>query len=340
MSVLLPLFRDKLIPWAEDDLAQRLIVARPVMKQTALPYGVEITRRKISGKRVIVRNRRDYGNQRLFLADWPEAGMHELEVPKLICVTNGITDFQAGEYIITCGEGHFILLPPRTPITCLGHSHLEGERRKNGSCDLLQILPFRHSIQCWPCHSRGEEHYNDPATHCLVRHPQSTQLFQLFVEEVLQGEEDYMHICAYLLPAFLSLLAREIKSARSVGLMANTPEDPTATEPVQEIRDYIKTHLNQSLTIAKLARHIHMSPAQFTRYIRRETGHSFVEMLTEYRIEEAKVLLQETNLSIVYISELVGFKSATYFNDLFSQETGVTPGNFRKTKGKFKIDRI
>lgn len=340
MTPLLSLLQSKLIPWAEDDLAQRLIVARPDMKKSDVPRGVGLSRRKIPGKRVIVRNRRDFGNKRLFLAEWREAGLHELEVPKLICVTSGITDFQAGEHIITCGEGHFILLPPRTPMTYLGRSHLEGERRKNGSCDLLQVLPVGDNIRCWPCHSRGEEHYDDPTTHCLIRHPQSAQLFKLFVEELLsnESEEDSLSIAGHLLSTVFGLLAREIRSGRSVGILANSPQDSEVSEPVQEIRDYIRNHLNQSLTIERVARHVYMSPAQFTRYIRRETGRTFVDMLTEYRIAEAKVLLEETDLSVTYISELVGFKSATYFNDLFRHTTGYTPGNFRKLQANKKFD--
>jgi hypothetical protein len=105
------IFRDKLIPWAENNLEQRLVVARPVMKQSLMPEGAQLVSRKISGKRVLIRNRRTY-NHRLYHAQWPEAGLHEFEVPKLVCVLNGTTDYIAGEYVITCHEGQFILLPP------------------------------------------------------------------------------------------------------------------------------------------------------------------------------------------------------------------------------------
>lgn len=337
MNSIKSLLQRKLIPWAEDNLEQRLIVARPVMKKTQLPFRVELKRDKIVGKRVVVQNRRYYGNQRLYRAHWIEAGLHELEVPKLVCVTRGTADFRIGDYIVTCGEGHFILLPPHTPDSCNNRSHLEGERRENGFCDLLQFLFFRDSIQCWPCYSRGEEHFNDPTGHLLIRHHQAVQLFHLFEEEALHREEGHKQITGHLLPAFFTLLVREITAGRSLGLLSNAPEHSSDVEPIQEIRDYIKNHLNQDLTIEKVARQVYMSPAQFTRHIRQQTGRSFVDILTECRLEEAKILLRETKISVSMISELVGFKSNTYFSGLFRRLTGVPPGAFRQ---KYAVNKI
>ena len=85
MSSLIPIFRDKLIPWAQNGLEQRLIVARPMMKKTPVPYGVELAKKKIPGKRVLVRTHDD-GTHKIILARWPDADLHELGAPKLVCV--------------------------------------------------------------------------------------------------------------------------------------------------------------------------------------------------------------------------------------------------------------
>lgn len=326
MSPLVSILRDKLIPWAQNDLEQRLIVARPVMKKSSVPYGVELARKKIPGKRVLVRTHDD-GPQKIVRARWAEAGLHELYTPKLVCVLKGMTDYQAGEYVITCGEGHFILLPPHMPNTTGGRSHLEGVHRKNGSCDLLQLLLLRDGIHCMPCFSRGEKHSEEDK--CIVFHPHAIYLFNLFFEETLNRQEGSDLLCSQLLSSVFTLLWREIKAGRHRGKPPLSSESIFRDGSMQQIRDYIKTHLHQSLTIEKAAQAMYMSPSQFTRCIRQETGQSFVEIMTECRIAETKRLLRETNMSIAGMARHVGFKSSTYFITLFGKHVGCSPGEYR-----------
>lgn len=330
MFPLAPIFREKLIPWSEDNLQNRLVVARPVLTASSLPYGVQLARKKYRGKRVPIHNRRIYANQHIYRARWPEEELHELYVPKLVCVTRGITNYRAGEYVITCGEGHFILLPPFTPNTTGGQPHLEGENRKHGACDLIQFLLLNNSIQCMSCSSRGEKHYDATEKSCFVRHFQAVQLFNLFVEEV-QKEDGNAEIGSHLLSAFFRSFFRDLEEEGTLRRI-NYPSPPniSSDDLLQEIQDYIKGHLRQQLTIETMARRFHMSPSQFTRYLRKTTGLSFVDMLTQYRLEEAKVLLLEAQWTVRHVADLVGFKSHTYFNTLFLRKVGCSPGAYRK----------
>lgn len=335
MSSLSAVFAEKLIPWSQNDLEQRLIVARSVMKKSSVPYGVELTKKKIPGKRVLVRTH-DEGSHKIVLARWPEAGLHELGVPKLVCVLKGVTDYQAGEYVITCGEGHFILLPPRTPNTAGSRSHLEGEHRKNGSCDLLQLIVLRDEIHCSVCSSHGEEHRDDFSADCIVPQPQAVYLFNLFMEEASANQYGSDLLRSQLLSSALVLLLREINAGRHARIPRPAPESTFDGGPTQQIRDYIKTHLRQPLTIEKAAQHMYMSPSQFTRYVRRETGQSFVEILTEYRIETAKLLLRERDWSIAAVARHVGIQSPNYFITLFGRHVGCPPGEYRDNKNDLK----
>ncbi len=332
MFPLSPIFREKLIPWSENDLANRLVVARPVLTAASLPYGVQLAPKKFLGKRVPIHNRRIYANQHIYRARWPEEQLHELYVPKLVCVTKGVTNYRAGEYVITCGEGHFILLPPFTPNTTGGQPHLEGENRQHGSCDLIQFLLLNNSIQCMSCSSRGEKHYDATEKSCFVRNFQAVQLFNLFVEEALK-EQSNAEISSHLLSAFFRSFFRDLEEEGTLRRI-NYPVSPNTSSDdlLQEIQAYIKGHLRQQLTIEMMARLFHMSPSQFTRYLRRTTGLSFVDMLTEYRLEEAKVLLREAQWTVRHVADLVGFKSHTYFNALFRRKVGCSPGEYRKNQ--------
>lgn len=333
MPSLLPIFREKLIPWAQQDLSHRLIVARPVMKKTSVPYGVELTKKKIPGKRVLVRTRDD-GPQKIVCARWPEAALHELEVPKLVCIMKGIADYQVGKYVVTCGEGHFILLPPHTPNTTGGRSHLEGQNRVNGFCEVLQLIPFRDGIHCRWCFSKGTEHWEDAEANCEVAHPEAVHLFNLFQEEALSEQEGSDLLSQQLLLSVFVLLLREINAGRQLKNGRVPPISTFDGSPEQQMRNFIKTHLHQTLTIEKVARQMYMSPAKFTQFVRRETGQSFVELITDYRIEETRRLLRETDWSMAAVARHVGYKSSNYFITLFGKREGCSPGEYRNTVKK------
>ena len=61
-------------------------------------------------------------------------------------------------------------------------------------------------------------------------------------------------------------------------------------------------------------------------------GKTYIEFLTELRIKRAKELLMGTSLKIYNIAEMVGYENPTYFNYLFKQNTGISPGQFRKNE--------
>lgn len=328
MFSLTPSVQDKLCQWAQN-LEDRLIVARPVMRESSLPTGVGLAQQKIKGRKTLIRNRRIYANQRLYHARWPESGLHELYMSKLVCVISGQTDYRAGDYIVTCGEGHFILLPPFTPHTSGGRSHLEGESRRDGVCDLLQLLLFQDSIYCMLCSSIGEKHYENRNLNQLVKDLPTAQLFQLFTAEATQ-EEANPEICSHLLSAFFLNLFRALGSDNVRKVMRAHPLVFPAGQALQNLLDHIKTHIHENLTIEQMAHKMYMSPSQFTRYLRSRTGKTFVEILTEYRLKKAKILLVETQWTIRYIAETVGYSSPTYFNALFRREVGCSPGDYRK----------
>lgn len=329
MLTLHQLFRDKLIPWAEDNLEQRLVLAKPVMKRSQLPSGVEISKKEFIGKRVPVQNRR-FDGTRLFYAEWPEDGLHELTAPRIVCVIKGTTDYTAGKYIITCGEGHFILLPPLVPNLSGGRSHLEGERRKNGYCELFQVQVAQDYVQCMFCVSEGEMVTDIVELACFIYNRQAVRLFQDFLRLAEEEEDHSPQLLQHLLAAFFWVVYNEIKSEREIYLIFKNQQIPSPTNGINELKQYIKENLRYSLTIEKMAKHLHISPRQLTRYVRRETGQSFLDLLNTCRIEESKRYLTETRWTVEAITFLIGFKSSTHFNAFFRRHEGCTPGTYRR----------
>lgn len=65
--------------------------------------------------------------------------------------------------------------------------------------------------------------------------------------------------------------------------------------------------------------------------LRQETGKTFVEYLTDLRMEKAKHLLQYTDKKNYEISELCGYSTPAYFSTVFKSATGLTPSEYRKS---------
>jgi AraC-like DNA-binding protein len=332
-SAFLQLLSGRLILWSQDDARQRFIVARSEMRASQLPEGVALERRKLHGHRRTMIGKRSYGNSRIYSADWPEDGLTEIEVPKLLCVVDGCADLLISEYQLTCPAGTFVLVPPGVPHPNGSRPHLEGARRANGFCDLLQILAIHHGIQCWICRSEGASHAHVPATNYFVRSERAFQLLHFLAEESTAGKDDCESVCQYLLATFLLLLRREIKDGHYLRTGYNwTSEtsDPPPSDPLAELNAYLLEHLNESLTLESVAHQMHLSRTQFARRIRQRTGKTFVEHLTEYRLQEARVLLAESEWPASMIAEIIGFRSPTYFHRLFRRKQGMTPLEYRR----------
>jgi AraC-like DNA-binding protein len=77
-----------------------------------------------------------------------------------------------------------------------------------------------------------------------------------------------------------------------------------------------------------------MSNSHFFRRMHAETGTTFTELLTRYRLELACHLLRDTNLTIAAVSSKVSFKSPAYFQNLFRARMGCTPMEYRNDSVK------
>ena len=72
-----------------------------------------------------------------------------------------------------------------------------------------------------------------------------------------------------------------------------------------------------------------MSSFYFSRYFRTAYNQTFIEYLTEYRIQQAVRLLEETTIPVREIAFRVGYADAGYFSKVFKRHVGVTPSDYR-----------
>jgi AraC-like DNA-binding protein len=95
--------------------------------------------------------------------------------------------------------------------------------------------------------------------------------------------------------------------------------------------EFIKTHLQEEITIDKLSNLCYMSKPSFFRCFKREFGISPMDFIIRERMKMAKKLLKDINISISQASYAVGVNNLSYFFKLFKRFEGVTPNTFRKS---------
>ena len=90
---------------------------------------------------------------------------------------------------------------------------------------------------------------------------------------------------------------------------------------------------NETWTLNKLAAEVGMSRAAFAKRFKERVGQPMFEYLTQLRIQHAKELLQDRELSLYEVANRVGYESDLAFTKTFKKYTGMTPIRYRKQSG-------
>jgi AraC family transcriptional activator FtrA len=93
---------------------------------------------------------------------------------------------------------------------------------------------------------------------------------------------------------------------------------------------WITAHLDESLTVAAMARHAARSERSFARHFRAETGTTPLRWLHEQRLLEARRLLEESALPVEEVAARSGFGTATTLREHFARAVRTTPTAYRR----------
>ena len=75
---------------------------------------------------------------------------------------------------------------------------------------------------------------------------------------------------------------------------------------------------------------VHLCPVYLSRLVKKETGNTFLEILTRVRMEQACNMLRDPNNKVYEIALAVGIKDSKYFSQIFKRYYGMTPIEFRQ----------
>lgn len=163
---------------------------------------------------------------------------------------------------------------------------------------------------------------------CIIdakQHEDMAFLVRLMIHEMEERKAHYQHVVRELFHAFFLLLIRD--AARGSADSLDTALRITGILPAIS---YVAENYMHEIDIDALARTCHLSVSHFRRVFKQILGVSPLDYIQTVRIERARVLLFNQDLSVTDIGLQVGFSTPSSFIRQFHHLYGISPGQWRK----------
>lgn len=116
--------------------------------------------------------------------------------------------------------------------------------------------------------------------------------------------------------------------ARIIGLLI----DDSGADPSQRVLNFIDRSARRGVSLNEAADFASMSSYYFSKFFKRLTGVNFIAYVSERKMDEAKIMLEETDMPIINIASELSFHETNYFSKAFRKRVGMTPTEYRESK--------
>jgi AraC-like DNA-binding protein len=237
----------------------------------------------------------------------------DTDYTEMIFIEKGSGDFRYEGKRFVGKEGDLIILHPLSDI--------EG---KSSIDDPLKGI----SICFSNLHINGNQKgFLIESTELPIIHLQEEKLEIHYYLQALLSEYDakhagYQDVISSILQTIVIKVSRLLENGNQTSL----------SSVCLEVKKYIEENFRQELTLNDLANLVYVSPYHLAHVFKEEVGLPPIQYMIHCRIEEAKRLLEHSNLSVREIASVIGYENANYFNLLFKKVIGSPPGKFRRMK--------
>ena len=100
-------------------------------------------------------------------------------------------------------------------------------------------------------------------------------------------------------------------------------------EHLQTALEYARHNLRKTLTVEMLADAVHVSARQLSRLFRQETGKSPAKAIEGLRLEAARLMIEQSRLSLDAIARESGFRDRRHMREVFIRGYGIPPQSLR-----------
>lgn len=154
----------------------------------------------------------------------------------------------------------------------------------------------------------------------------SSASIQLDFEEVFR--DFIVRDSCFSLSAAAKLTSICVEISRRVEMAGSSPSETDSR--IYHSLAYIHKNYDRDLTIEQLAALEHLSVSRFRTLFKARTGLSPMDYLIILRLNHARQLMTQTDLTLREIADAVGYQDQLYFSRIFKKRTGYTPSAYRQ----------
>lgn len=231
-----------------------------------------------------------------------------------------------GDSVQPYEPGDLVLVGPQLPHTWVSAA---GPGRAPQVATVLQWAPELLEASAWPELGAARALLDRAGRGLRIAEPGRTAVAAALRE--LPGRTGLAGL-ALMLQVLALLVQHQDCMAPLASLSQRSGSAPSAEQDrrVGRVIEWVHRHLAQELTVEAAARLVHVSPAAFSRYFKREVGKSFTQYINDLRCSEACLRLRASDQPVARIAQECGFATMSHFNRQFSLRTGLTPRQFRR----------
>lgn len=264
-------------------------------------------------------------------APYCPAFLHRLTFIKLIYVFRGQYTFFYNGQRREMGRGSLCIVAPEVEQAVFSHSDE----------DIVLNLLVRRSTFLEAFEDLLSEHnsvvsdffwkmlYNRPDGRVLILEGEPDSELEEYImdlyEEALEAPRKSQLAMRSLMTLIFGCVIRNQRRCNA----SHMESEAVQPYPMIQYRQYMKRHLD-TVSLAKLAEEFYVSEGYLSRYIRRETGHTFSQLLLRMRMTVAADLLRNTDCSLETIVSRIGYRDQSIFFRNFRAFYGMPPMAYRK----------
>lgn len=158
-----------------------------------------------------------------------------------------------------------------------------------------------------------------------AQHDQFMDLYYTLKDELQSKRKYYVQAIELSVALYLLSLKRDLNHTHTIE-SRNTEQ----YKQVYLIADYLSENYAKAISLRELSERFHLSTYYICRQFKKVTGYNIKEYINSTRTMRAKALLETTDLSILSISEAVGYESVTHFERVFKSYMNMSPLKYRK----------
>ncbi|MEU6098791.1 AraC family transcriptional regulator [Streptomyces sp. NPDC047079] len=128
-----------------------------------------------------------------------------------------------------------------------------------------------------------------------------------------------------LAPLYLREMVYRVLQAEQYERLIEIAATEVVSNPVSDVISYVQRNMSEPLTVSDMAEQVAMSPSAFSHLFREVTGKSPYQFVKEMRLNRARDLLIDRQMSVTKVSRAVGYASTSHFINEFRDRFGATP---------------